>query len=94
MKTEILENASKYYEKNFMAKQLSALEFLSDIAWDMNTAKRLIEIAKDDIAKYMTAGYHSEVVNQRRRALIEHEQNLKELQEKYNQLLTFLNENK
>ena len=80
-----LENTLK---TNPMEKQIETLDHLNDLAWEISTAMKIVQVHKDDIVKY---ALEPDYVKIRVKGLEEAEKELEDLQNKYDLALAYLN---
>ena len=90
LELKILKRAESRFAENPEAKRLAVLDILTDLAWEMSTAKKLIAMIKEDIVNYSDATFEY-YVKIRKEELIEKEAELKKLQESFNEALQILN---
>jgi len=90
LELKILKRAESRFAENPEAKRLAVLDILTDLAWEMSTAKKLIAMIKEDIVNYSDATFEY-YVKIRKEELIEREAELKKLQESFNEALQILN---
>ena len=90
LELQILKKAESSFAENPEAKRLAVLDILTDLAWEMSTAKKLIAMIKEDIVNYSDATFEY-YVKIRKEELIEREEELKKLQESFNEALQILN---
>jgi len=90
LELKILKRAESRFAENPEAKRLAVLDILTDLAWEMSTAKKLIAMIKEDIVNYSDATFEY-YVKIRKEALIEKEAELNRLQESFNEALQILN---
>jgi len=75
-------------ENQPMKKQIEALDHLSDLAWEISTAMKIVQIHKDDVVKYALEPNYVKI---RVKGLQEAEKELEDLQNKYDLALAYLN---
>ena len=90
LELKILKRAESRFAENPEAKRLAVLDILTDLAWEMSTAKKLIAMIKEDIVNYSDATFEY-YIKIRKEELIEREAELKKLQESFNEALQILN---
>jgi len=90
LELKILKRAESRFAENPEAKRLAVLDILTDLAWEMSTAKKLIAMIKEDIVNYSDATFEY-YVKIRKEELIEKEAELNRLQESFNEALQILN---
>lgn len=75
-------------ENQPMKKQIETLDHLNDLAWEISTAMKIVQIHKDDVIKY---ALEPDYVKIRKKHLEESEKELEDLQNKYDLALAYLN---
>jgi hypothetical protein len=75
-------------ENQPMKKQIEALDHLNDLAWEISTAMKIVQIHKDDVIKYALEPNYVKI---RVKGLEEAEKELEDLQNKYDLALAYLN---
>jgi len=75
-------------ENQPMKKQIEALDHLNDLAWEISTAMKIVQIHKDDVVKYALEPNYVKI---RVKGLQEAEKELEDLQNKYDLALAYLN---
>lgn len=87
---EILRKAENNFAENPEAKRLATLDILTDITWEMSTAKKIIAMIKEDIVNWSDKGF-VHYVKIRKEALEEKQEELARLQESFDEALQILN---
>ena len=90
LELQILNKAESSFAENPEAKRLAVLDILTDLAWEMSTAKKIIAMIEEDIVNYSDATFEY-YVKIRKEELIEKEAELNRLQESFNEALQILN---
>ena len=75
-------------ENQPMKKQIETLDHLNDLAWDISTAMKIVNVHKEDIVKFALEPTYVKI---RKKHLDEALQNLEDLQNKYDLALAYLN---
>lgn len=88
--TEILRKAENNFAENPEAKRLATLDVLTDLTWEMSTAKKIISMIKDEIVNW-SDGAFDHYVKIRKEALEEKQEELARLQESFDEALKILN---
>lgn len=88
---EILRKAENNFADNPEAKRLATLDILTDITWEISTAKKIIAMIKEEIVNWSDNGIYDYYVKIRKEALAEKEAELSSLQESFNEALQILN---
>lgn len=86
---EILQKVENNYSENPEGKRLATLDMLTDIAWEMSTAKKLIAMTEEDIVNWSDKGFEH-YVKIRKHELVNKEAELKRLQESFDDALSIL----
>ena len=90
LEIQILNKAESSFSENPEAKRLATLDILTDLTWEISTAKRIINATKEDIVRY-SDGTTEHYVKIRKEHLVEREAELKKLQKSFNEALEILN---
>lgn len=89
--TEILRKAENNFAENPEAKRLATLDVLTDLTWEISTAKKIISMIKDEIVNWSDNGIYDHYVRLRKEALAEKQEELARLQESFDEALKILN---
>ena len=90
LELEIMNKAESSFAENPEAKRLATLDILTDLTWEMSTAKKIIAMIKDEIINW-SDGAFEHYVKIRKEALAEKEAELNRLQESFDEALQILN---
>jgi len=90
LELRILKRAESSFAENPEAKRLAVLDILTDLAWEMSTAKKIIAMIEEDIVNYSDATFEY-YVKIRKDELVKKESELKRLQESFDEALQILN---
>jgi len=90
LEIQILKKAESSFSENPEGKRLATLDMLTDLTWEISTAKKIINATKEDIINY-SDGTTEHYVKIRKEHLRESEAELKKLQESFDEALQILN---
>ena len=91
LEIQILKKAESSFAGNPEAKRLATLDILTDLTWEISTAKKIIAMIKEEIVNWSDNGIYDHYVKLRKEALAEKQEELASLQESFNEALQILN---